>query len=251
MSKKIKENTISLPSAEAKEGIYAENADISNPQSGDTNSFDAGSEETKMAEFEALIKGKYKKQFSEKVQSIIRRRLKEVKNLDNTAKKEINEKVDNENMKNSNAEEKYAGIIKRLMVENSFLKKDRESRLRDAGKSALSERLRTQAEEAKAAYPEFDIAKELENPEFGRLIRSGVSVKNAYEVMNIDRIMEDKVKDTEKKVLETIRLKGSRPVENGSETGGGILLSNNISKLGKKERAELARRAARGEKIEF
>ncbi len=249
--KKNKKITVSEPSAEAREGINAENADISNPQSGENKSFDAESENEKAAEFQALIEGKYKKQFSEKVQSIIRRRLKEVKKL-NSTEKENKTPERMEDAMNSVAENsKHTELIKRLIRENSLLKKDRDDRLRDMKKQTFSEKIKTQTEEAKEAYPEFDLASEVKNPEFCRLVRAGVSVKNAYEVINIDSIMEAKKIDTEKKVLDSIRLKGSRPIENGSETGGGFLLSNNISRLGRKERAELAKRAARGEKIEF
>ena len=58
-------------------------------------------------------------------------------------------------------------------------------------------------------------------------------------------------KNAEKKVVDSIRVKANRPTENGSEGGSGILLSGNASKLTKKERADLARRAAKGERITF
>ena len=82
-----------------------------------------------------------------------------------------------------------------------------------------------------------------------RLLKLGVSVKNAYEVANIDAILENNAKAAERKIVDSIRLKGNRPVENGSKGASGILLSGNASKLSRKERAELAKRAAKGERI--
>lgn len=273
MSRKNKKNTISMLSAEAGDCIYAENkAEVSEPPQGDTNSFDAGSEENRAAEFEELIGGKYKNEFSEKVRKILSRRLKEVKELKENADKnaqiaqlvmkkfnledadvETLERMMDEAMSQTTGKNSinYAELLKRLIRENSLLKQDREARLRDMRAKTASEKVKVQAEETAKAYPDFDLRKELKNPEFCRLLKAGVSIKNAYEVVNIDGILDSKSKETERQVLDSIRYKGNRPVENGSETNGGILLSSNISKLNKKQRAELAKRAAAGEKIEF
>ncbi len=273
MSKKNKKNTLSLPSAEVRDGIDAENmAEVSKPPQGDINRFDAGSEEIKTAEFEALIGGEYKNEFSEKVRKILNRRLKEVKELKENADRNAEiaqlvmrkfnvhdgdveklERMIDKTMNQSMGKEnmKHTELLKRLIRENSLLKQDREARLRDMRAKSVSEKVKAQAEEAAQAYPDFDFRKELRNPEFCRLLRAGVSVKNAYEVVNIDGILDSNSRETEKQVLDSIRYKGNRPVENGSETNGGILLSNNISKLNRKQRAELAKRAAAGEKIEF
>ena len=268
--KKIIENelTSSSVSAEQTGGIEAENAVFSTPQTGDTKDLDAGGDK-KTAEFEELIRNKYKKQFADKVQSIISRRIKEVKGLKEKAEKDAAtvemimkkfdiksddtqeiERVINENM-TENTDKRHAQLIRRLISENEFLKKENEKRLQEAKTLSLAEKIKAQAEETKKFYKDFDIKKELENPEFRRLIRAGVSVKNAYEVLNIEGILDNNSREAERQVLDSIRHKTNRPVENGSELSGGILLSNGISKLTKKQRAELAKRAASGEKIEF
>ena len=271
--KKDKETALSMLSAEAGDGIYAENqAEVSNPQPGDTNSFDAESDKEKATEFEKLIEGKYKQQFAERVRKILSRRLKEVKELKEKADKNAEiaqlvmgkfnvndgdteklERVIDEIMNRASEKENTANteLLKRLIRENSFLKQERETKLRDMRMKAFSENLKSQVEEAVKAYPGFDLKNEIRKPEFSRLVKAGVSVKNAYEVLNIEKILDGKSKETEKRILDTIRYKGNRPVENGSENGGGILLSGGISKLNKKQRAELAKRAAAGEKIEF
>lgn len=236
MKEKEKKIITSAESAQAEDNINAEErTEVSTPQTGEEKSFDAESTRDKDKEFQALIEGEYKEQFSKKMQKIIRKRLREVKDL-----KEDNMKNDTEGREE---------ILKRLTLENSFLKKRREDELQMMKLRSDAQKLREQAAETKEIYPEFDFKKEIKNPEFMRLLKLGVSVKNAYEVANIDFILENNTKKTERKVVDSIRLKGNRPVENGSEGASGILLSGNASKLSRKERAELAKRAAKGEKI--
>ena len=235
MNKNEKKIITSAKSAQAEDNINAEkSAEVSTPQTGDKESFAAGSTRDKDKEFDALIENEYKEQFSKKVQKIISKRLREVKNL-----KE-------ENMRNVENKDE---ILRRLALENRLLKKRHEDEFQLMKLRSEAQKMRKQAAETKEVYPEFDFEKEIRNPEFMRLLRLGVGVKNAYEVANIDAILEKNTQAAEKKVVDSIRLKGNRPVENGSEGASGILLSGNASKLSRKERAELARRAAKGERI--
>ena len=235
MNKNEKKVITSAKSAQAEDNINAEkSAEVSTPQTGDKESFDAGSTRDKDKEFDALIENEYREQFSKKVQKIISKRLREVKNL-----KE-------ENVKNTENKDE---ILRRLALENRLLKKRHEDEFQLMKLRSEAQKMREQAAETKEIYPEFDFEKEIKNPEFMRLLRLGVGVKNAYEVANIDAILEKNTQAAEKKVVDSIRLKGNRPVENGSEGASGILLSGNASKLSRKERAELARRAAKGERI--
>lgn len=238
MKEKDKKDIISAQSAQAEDNIKTEKcAEISQPQTGENKGFDAGSTRDKDSEFQALIEGEFKEQFSKKMQKIISKRLREVKDL-----KEESMKTDA-----TNKEE----ILKRLMLENSFLKKRREDELQIMKLRSEAQKLREEAAETKEIYPDFDFEKEVKNPEFLRLLKLGAGVKRAYEVSNIDRILENNTRSAEKKVVDSIRLKGNRPVENGSEGASGILLAGGASKLSRKERAELAKRAAKGEKISF
>lgn len=273
----MKENenklTISAESAQSRESIDAEKeAAVSEPQTGGEKSFAAGSSRNKDAEFDALIEGEYKEQFSKKVQKIISKRLREVKAMkevkdkntqvvESLLKKFNIEDGDTEKLErmieeqmtqdNKNIQEKRTELLKRLIAENSFLKKSREEELRKMQLRNRMQQWKMQAEEAKKVYPEFNFEEELKNPEFCRLLKVGVSVRNAYEVVNIDTILDRNSKTAERKVVDSIRSKGNRPVENGSEAQSGILLSGNASKLNKKQRAELAKRAAKGERISF
>ncbi len=247
--KNKKERINPLSSAETKDCIDAEKeAALSTPHTGE-DSFDAESNK-KAAEFEKLIRGEFKKEFSDKVSKIISRRLKEVKELQRKLNTENTERMSDESMADTQ-NNTYNDLLKRLIMENAFLKKENEKRMRDTSKMSLAEKIRAQAEETKAVYGDFDLKKELQNPEFCRLVKLGVSVKNAYEVVNLGSILDNKSKEAEKTAIDSIRNKSGRPVENGSELTGGILLSGGISKLTKKQRAELAKRAGRGEKISF
>ena len=235
--KKDKKRTTPLQSAQAGDSIDAETATVSTSQSGGNSSLDAEGKRDKDAEFDALIENEYKEQFTKKVQKIISKRLREVKTV-----KEEN---------NTLTEEKKVELIKRLVMENRALKARFENEKRSAEVKNRTDELKKQIELAKEAYPDFDFEQEIKNPEFVRLIKVGVNVKEAYEVVNIDSIIDKNSKNAEKKVVDSIRAKSSRPAENGSEGGSGILLSGNASKLTRKERADLAKRAAKGEKISF
>lgn len=272
---KEKETKLTIPaeSAQDREGIDAEKeAAVSAPHTGEERSLAAGGSRDKEAEFDALIEGEYKEQFSKKVQKIISKRLREVKGLKETKDKytqfvesllekfqmedgdtEKLERMIDEKMtkEKHNSNEKQTELLRRLIAENHFLKRRREEDIQNMQQRSRAQQLREQAEETKKAYPEFEFEAEIKNPEFCRLLKVGVSVKNAYEVVNIDTILDKNSKTAERKVVDSIRSKGSRPVENGSEGASGILLSGNASKLTKKQREELAKRAAKGERISF
>lgn len=273
MKEKETKLAISAESAQSREGIDAEKeAAVSTPQPGEENSLAAEGTRDKDAEFDALIEGEYKEQFSKKVQKIISKRLREVKNLKEVKDKNTQfvesllkkfdiedgdtqklERMIDENMTkdNRNTQEKQTELLRRLIAENNFLKKRREEDIASMQRHSRAQQLREQAEETKKIYPEFDFEEEIKNPEFCRLLKVGVNVKNAYEVANIDTILDKNSRTAERKVVDSIRSKGNRPVENGSEGASGILLSGNASKLTKKQRAELAKRAAKGERISF
>ena len=153
--------------------------------------------------------------------------------------------------KNTLTEEKKVELIRRLVMENRAIRQRFEEEKRTSDMKNRAGELKRQVAETQELYPDFNFEEEIRNPEFTRLLRAGVKVKDAYEVINIDSIIDRSSKNAEKKVVDSIRAKASRPTENGSEGTSGIILSGNASKLTKKERAELAKRAAKGERISF
>jgi hypothetical protein len=74
---------------------------------------------------------------------------------------------------------------------------------------------------------------------------------STIEVIHMDEIMSGVAKKVESTVAETIRANGHRPAENGTSSQSGVVYKNDVSALTREDRAEIARRAARGEKIGF
>lgn len=112
-----------------------------------------------------------------------------------------------------------------------------------------------QGEELKRSYPSFDLQREAQNPEFLRLLQSGVPVDHAFQVIHMDEIMQgvaaNTAKAAERQITANIRARGSRPAEAGASGKASFTVKNDVSKLSKKDRAEIAKRAMRGERIEF
>ena len=106
-----------------------------------------------------------------------------------------------------------------------------------------------QSAELKETYPEFDFRGEMQNISFRRLLQAGIPVKTAYETIHMSDIVSAARAETEKSVIENIRERQLRPKENGLRSSGGFVLDKDVSKLTKKERAELRERARRGETI--
>lgn len=80
-------------------------------------------------------------------------------------------------------------------------------------------------------------------------------MEDAYKTMHFDEIQSATAQAsqviTEKAVTDNIRAKGSRPAEAGLQNQGAFSTHTDVSKLTKQDRAEIARRAARGETITF
>lgn len=112
-----------------------------------------------------------------------------------------------------------------------------------------------EAEALKQQFPHFDLAQESQNPAFLRLLQSGVPVEHAFRVIHMDEITAgvaaNTAKAAERQITANIRARGARPAEAGATGRAPFTVKNDVSKLSKKDRAEIARRAMRGEKIEF
>lgn len=112
-----------------------------------------------------------------------------------------------------------------------------------------------QAEQLKAVYPSFDLTREAQNRDFLSMLKAGVPVRQAYEVVHMDEIKAAtaamQAKATEKAVTDNIKAKGTRPQENGTGAASGFTMKDDVHKLTPKDRAEIAKRVSRGEVITF
>jgi hypothetical protein len=112
-----------------------------------------------------------------------------------------------------------------------------------------------EAQTLKGIYQNFDIHTEAQNPQFMSLLRSGVPMQTAYEVVHMDDIKAGiqrmTASATEKQVTDNIRAKGQRPAENGTSSQSAFTVKDDVSKLSKADRRNIAVRSRRGESISF
>lgn len=244
---------------------------------------DAQSEEKddKYAEFEKLIKGEFKEQFEQRIKEIIKRRFKESSesNSPNAQNDEImsmlmmkygikdnnlemlTKAIESDDGYIRNEAEK-SGIdtetlkrIKQLEYENEMIKnkmkEEKEAlKMQETVKSWMKD-----GEFLKEQYPDFDLSVEAENPDFVNLLKGGANLKNAYLALHHDEIVkalvEQAAAEAQTQTADSIRARSMRPLENGMSGKSTALFKTDVSKLTPEQRAEIARRAARGEKISF
>lgn len=252
---------------------------VSNAQSPDVRSNDDGVDRN--AEFEALIKGKYKDLYDARIQDTIQKRLKSSKEtvdkynaltptLEMLSKKYGVDAQDiealNKAIVDDDAYYEEEALDRGLTVEQlkSIKKMERENaelkrQMEEAHAKEESDRIVAgwlqASEQMKSVYPSFNLQAELQNPNFAQLLRNNIDVRTAYEVIHKDEIipaaMQFAVNTAEQKLAKNIMANGSRPKENGLGSQSSVLTTSDVSKLTKEQRAELALRASRGERITF
>lgn len=107
-------------------------------------------------------------------------------------------------------------------------------------------------------YPEFDLQREQNDPAFAALLQGfvaspQVSLTKLYELFHLDSLKDlaasDAAAKTASQLLGAMQVRHARPNENGLVDVGQI--AGRTTRLTRKERAVLAERAARGERITF
>lgn len=87
------------------------------------------------------------------------------------------------------------------------------------------------------------------------MLRNGIDVKTAYEVVHKDEIIQGAMaviaRNVKEKVTDNIRANGRRATENGISSQAGIVFKTDVNSLTKADREEIDRRVARGERIKF
>lgn len=230
--------------------------------------------ESRKANFRALVEGEYKDIYTEETQRIIDRRFKETRNLEAAMKAQqplidtlmrrygvtdgkietLMQAVNNDrDYWDRMAEETGMPVeqckrLEMLEAENARLTRD------DKVKAQVSQ-WTAEADDMKARFPDFDFEAEIENPRFIAMLKSGVPVEHAYKVLHMDELMQNVVQTTaqraEKRVVDNVRSRGTRPPENGTASRSAITVKDDVSRLTKADRAEIARRVARGEIVKF
>lgn len=247
-------------------------------------SVEADTEAERRAAFEKLIKGEYKDLYDARVQQHLDRRFRQTQALEEqmgaaapildmlrqkygakdiqTLAKAIEE---DDSYYEQEAAEKGMSVeqlkaMKRLERENAAFRQAQKEQEERRGQEMIAARWQQESGQVAQLYQEFDFEAECRSPETGErflaLLGSGVDVKTAYEVIHKDELLSGAigyaVKTAQQRTINNIRARGMRPAENGaSGSAAATIVKSDPSKWTKADRAEIARRVARGEKIEL
>ena len=235
-------------------------------------------EERKKA-FNDLINGEYKDLYQEEFQKVFDRRFKQVKGMEaelasnkevidmlksrygvddvaklKTALSEDTEYWESVAEQHGMTVEQYHAMQK-LERENAELKAIRQ---RQIGQQQFQQQIDDwyrEADRVKELYPSFDFKTEAQNPEFLSLLRNGNSVEHAYKVLHFDELTQNAARvaaqTADAQAQARMKQKASRPSENGTSSKSAVIVKNDAASLTRRERAEIARRVARGEIIKF
>jgi hypothetical protein len=241
--------------------------------------------------FEELIKGDYKEHFASRVQTIIDERFKESKKSQKALESKIEklspmltmlssrygvdandtdklfDALQNDNtLYEDEALSKGLSVEqlkqqKKLELENSQLKAmnqkqiaAREQQEQDKQSREHFAEIQRQANEAKKLYPNLDLKTELNNPDFVKLLHSGVPVDMAYRVAHDAEIttslMAQTAQQAQQQTINNIKARNqSRPQENGLSNNAAVDVGKNYNDMPKDEFMQKLERARKGESI--
>ena len=103
-----------------------------------------------------------------------------------------------------------------------------------------------EAEQLKAQYPDFNMAEVLANPEVEKMMRSGVSMTNAYRSAYFDHILKQQQAATARQVEQGVV---NRMQQRNARPGGAVQTKIDVSHMSRKEMEEMEKRVMRGEVI--
>ena len=139
--------------------------------------------------------------------------------------------------------------------ENAELKQMRQRQVADQRAQQQMNAWYAEAEQVKQLYPAFNFRAEAQNKAFTDLLKAGIGVQKAFELVHMDEIKNATARAAAQTASEQmtakIKSKAARPTENGISSQGAAIVKSDVHSLTKKERAEIARRVARGETISF
>ena len=202
-------------------------------------------------EFNDLVNGKFKEQFSKRTQAIIDKRFKQTKELEAFRDK---------------AQPLMSALYERYGVSEGDMTALEEAVSRDKKQEpvqSLQKNLHRkigswlkEGEELKKIVPDFDLRTELRGDKtFGRLLLSGISLKTAYETVHRDEILGGAVAFTADKVrrqvVHGIEARGMRPVENGVRSESAIVTSVDVNSLTSQDILKILKQVENGANVTF
>ena len=147
--------------------------------------------------------------------------------------------------------------FKHLQEENARMKAHEQQEAEEEFFRAHLQKLAEQGEEMKKVFPNFDLAKEMENEQFRRLTapNSGLDVRAAYYAIHHDELepqaMAYGIQRAQQQISQTLQANRRRPVEGASRAGQPASITVDPSKMTREERQKYIERARRGETIVF
>ena len=109
----------------------------------------------------------------------------------------------------------------------------------------------TEARQTRSVYPGFDLGAELKNEPFCELLKCGVPVKSAYELVHRDELFKIFAREMEENITKRILAGTLRPKEAAISGSSGTVIKSDAAHMSKNARQEIIRRVQRGEKISF
>lgn len=172
-------------------------------------------EEDNAAEFEALIQGRCKQPFQQRVQKILDGRLRTLRQENEALRRQVAEQRSFEK-----------GCVERLIQQEADIRR---------------------------VYGDFDWQQEMRDPAFGRLIAAGVDGRTAYEVVHSRELLAQAMRYGAKRATEQCSraiASGRRVAENGGR-GSSTVTRTDPRALTSGDLTEIRKRVQRGEKIRF
>lgn len=142
---------------------------------------------------------------------------------------------------------------KHLTEQQQMIQQMERQRVQQARIAELQAGWDREAEQLKAQYPDFNMAEVLANPEVEKMMRSGVSMTNAYRSAYFDHILKQQqaatARQVEQGVVNRMQQRNARPGENGTRPGGAVQTKIDVSHMSRREMEEMEKRVMRGEVI--
>lgn len=226
------------------------------------------------AEFDELISGKFKSQFTKKTQAIIDRRFKHTKSLEdykNRMSPIINALMEKQGLAEGEEEKLLEGISNAVTPEASPTSPEEgkpnetQNNPTDISETQINRRVILEnrlsgwvkeAQGLKEIYPDFDLRNELRSSKlFGSLIMGGAPLKAAFETVHRDELLSGAMAYTADKVrqqvVKGIEAKGRRPVENGVAGEGAVVTAIDVNSLTSKDILKILKQVENGQHISF
>ena len=149
--------------------------------------------------------------------------------------------------------DKMEGELQRANAEKQRAEQMRLAAEHQQRAAAVRAQWEAEAAQLKEKYPAFELDEVLNNTGVADMIRRGIGLEAAYRANYFDQLMTESTartaKQVEQGVAARIQQRAQRPAENGAHPGAAAETKVDVAHMTAKQRAELAKRARRGERI--